>query len=112
MTGNINDRNQISFSMLRDAYGRVAAAGEIFGLHEWVYFQETFPAPPPVVFGTQIHGMFRVGDYVRVTGNSNRYQDGSPYIAVVTNWGICVQCCGDFSFWIDGTNKWTFMVVA
>jgi len=111
MTGDINDRNQISFSMLRDAYGRVAAAGEIFGLQQWVNFSETFAAPPPVVWGTQIDGRFRVGDYVRVPGNSGRYQDGSPYLAVVTTSGICIQNTADFPYWVPGTNKFTFMVV-
>jgi len=112
MTADINDRNQISFSMLRDAYSRVASSGELFGLQNWVYFTESFSEPPPIIFGTRIDGSFRVGDYIRVTGASGRYHDGSPYVAVVTTSGLCIQQAADFWFWIDGTEKFAFMAIS
>lgn len=111
MTANVNDRNQISFSMLRDSFSKVAASGSIYGTSNWVYFQEGFAAPPPVLFGSQINGTFRVGDYVRVDGNSGRYYDGSPHVAVVTTWGICVQHASPYWFYLDGVNKFTYLAV-
>lgn len=110
-TGDINDRQQISFAMSRDVNGRVAAAGALYGIGVWVNFPEVFAAPPPVLWGTMMDGGMLIDEYNRVNGNSGRYHDGSPYALAVTSVGVCAICPADFTYWVPGTNQFIFMAV-
>lgn len=112
MTANVNDRSQISFALSRDVMGRVASAGSVNALNSAVAFSETFPAPPPVLFGTVRSSGTYIDEYRRITGSGGRYQDGTPYCAVVTTTNIRVTNAAPFGVALPSGDKFVYMAVA
>jgi hypothetical protein len=112
MTANVNDRSQISFALSRDVMGRVASAGKVQALNSWVAFSEAFPAPPPLLFGTLRGGGVYIDEYRRFQGNSGRYQDGTPYCAVVSITGVLVTTAAPFTLPIGSNDGFIYMAIA
>ncbi|MBA1157751.1 hypothetical protein [Microvirga mediterraneensis] len=112
MTANVADRTQISFALSRDVMGRVASAGSINALDSAVSFSEVFPAEPPVLFGTVRNSGAYIDEYRRIQGNGGRYQDGTPYCAVVTTTAIRVTNAAPFGIALSSGDKFVYMAVA
>lgn len=111
-TGDVNDRSQISFALSRDVMGRVASAGSITSLGSWNSFSEAFPDPPPLLFATRRSGSVYIDEYRRLQGNSGRYQDGTPYCAVVSPTGVKVTVAAPFGVPLPSGDKFIYLAVA
>ena len=109
-TGDINDRRQISFSLLRDGMARVSASGKIYSVGQWVGFPQAFASVPPLIFAQILGNSSCFEEYKRQTFKAH-WIEGNPFVGVVSNTGVMIARTAAFYYDIPAGDGFVFMAV-
>jgi hypothetical protein len=105
------NRLACSFSAAQVGMGELAAAGQIYALNILVSLGTVFPIVPPVMIATLRGGGTIMDDFVRQNSGSGAFQDGNPYVAVVTTSAILVTTPAEFAYGLPPGDLVSFMAV-